>query len=56
MCVIVDICWAVCVDVGFDECVHIFISVCDCVCVCVGCFPYGSVVKNLPATQELQEM
>ena len=46
-----------CVDVGFDECVHIFISVCVCLCVCGGgCFPYGSVVKNLPATKELQEM
>ena len=35
MCVIVDICWAMCVDVGFDECVHIFISVCVCLCVYV---------------------
>ena len=31
------------------------VCVCVCVCVCIG-FPGGSVVKNPPAMQELQEM
>ena len=52
MCIIVDICWPMCVDMGFDECAYIYECVCVSVCVCtwggcecVVCFPFRSTPK-----------